>query len=70
MYVEFKFKFILFYSPRIKDKNSNMEESELMKICDRLKTDFPAADKDFLLDSKLILEKNWFYSRSMHVIPL
>lgn len=36
---------MFFYDPRITDKNSKMEESELLKTYDRLETGFPTADE-------------------------
>lgn len=49
---------MLFYGPRINDKNSKMEESEFMKISDRLKTGFPAADACCLLEGKPVKRTN------------
>ena len=38
-----------------------MEESELMKIYDRLKTDFPAPDEHYLLCGKLVKRTDFIH---------
>lgn len=54
-------KVILFYGPRINDKNSKREDSELMRIYDGLKTGFPTADECCLLAGKLVKRTDFIH---------